>query len=121
MAHSCRHCQKFIIAPPRASNYELNVLKIEVAIIVSAASDGCAFFDWCLSRHPGKKTEEFHNAPFLRGRMHEYGPNSRHLSLYWEAPNGEADGGVHRLYILTQVGELGRLVFNNMNAHCGDR
>jgi len=50
MAHSCIYCQKYIIVQPRYNEdtHWVNVLEVEHQAVIGAASDGCAFFAWCL-------------------------------------------------------------------------
>ena len=120
MAHSCIHCQKFVLAQPTPDEdpaARVDVLAIDVLNVMSAASDGCAFFRWCLLQHP--KTSEsqgFDDVPFLRVSMHPKRPGdyTKFVSLRWEARDG-SEFHIKHLLILTQQGPLTFLIFIILN------
>lgn len=53
MAHSCLSCQKIIIAQPTVyeelSGKWIDVVVLDGPYVFRAVSEGCAFFEWCLS------------------------------------------------------------------------
>jgi hypothetical protein len=126
MAHSCRHCQKLRIAPPTAAEGEnwVSVLTVNVGIVRSAALDGCAFFQWCLSQHPKtvaesaqKRLEEFQDAPLLRvlmGSESSSRPRCKFVTFQWESPAGE-EFRIRSLYILTEEGASDCPIFDSLH------
>jgi hypothetical protein len=119
MGHSCIQCQKYVIVQPRFDEeaHWVDVLQVEHQDVAAAASDGCAFFAWCLSQAPEPSTSLQGQEPRaeLRFRAYMYAGRSsavlagrRFLALLWGTAPGFKEGkGVYikSLFLMVEVGE----------------
>jgi hypothetical protein len=112
MAHSCWHCQQYILVQPRLDEeaYWVDVLEVEHQLVVHGASNGCAFFNWCLLQRPEPPLREDHkNKVVLRGYMWA-GVTSkgfagrRFLSLRWETGPAPVEIHLRDLHIMAELG-----------------
>ncbi|KAE8442219.1 hypothetical protein EG329_003748 [Mollisiaceae sp. DMI_Dod_QoI] len=118
MAHSCTHCQKYIFVQPQdQSDYSWSdVLEVDLQSIIVGASDGCAFFKWCISQRPEvsdpTRLQELQDRLVLRAEMWA-GPRSNFLGqsvmLRWVdqsgTPGDNLESYLKLLYTLAEVGE----------------
>jgi hypothetical protein len=92
MAHSCWHCQQYILVQPRLDEeaYWVDVLEVEHQLVAHGAANGCAFFNWCLLQRPEHSLRQKHqDEVVLRGYMWagvilKGSAGRRYLSLNWE-------------------------------------
>jgi hypothetical protein len=114
MAHSCIHCQKYVFVQPRLDipGDWVKVLEVENRFVVDAASNGCAFFNWCLLQQP----EPSH--PILRQELREKvvlraymlagarlnSSEGRFVSLQWKTES-PPQFNLRRLYIMAEAGK----------------
>ncbi|PQE09646.1 HET domain-containing protein [Rutstroemia sp. NJR-2017a WRK4] len=120
MAHSCTHCQQYVLVRPRTKEdiYWVEVLEVDSQVVVDAASNGCAFFNWCLLQQPEPShpihREELKENLKLRARMwageRHNNSTGQFLWLRWEEhPASEwVEGGqgldIKSLFIMAEVG-----------------
>jgi len=119
MAHSCIQCQKYIIVQPRVDEeaFWVDVLEVDLRSVVVAASDGCAFFNWCLLQHPEAsnaiRLQELKDKEVLRASMwagaRSNSSTGQFLSLRWvtePAMAGERlKSSLRNLYTMAEVGK----------------
>lgn len=115
MAHSCIHCQKYILVQPRLNENILweDVLEVDLRSVIVAASDGCAFFNWSLSRHSEAsnpaRLDELGDKVLLRLSMwagvRDYSASGQYVSLRWvtEPPVAEGDSESSPMYLYTMA------------------
>ncbi len=134
MAHSCTHCQKYIFVQPQdQSDYSWSdVLEVDLQSIIVGASDGCAFFKWCISQRPEvsdpTRLQELQDRLVLRAEMWA-GPRSNFLGqsvmLRWVdqsgTPGDNLESYLKLLYTLAEVGEHCSFMYHYMKTESDPR
>jgi hypothetical protein len=119
MAHSCIHCQKYILVQPRVDKEEFwaAVLEVDLGSVVVAASDGCAFFNWCLLQHPEAlnsiRLQELKDKVVLRASMwagvRSTSSTGQYVTLRWVTEQVMAEdcleSNLRHLYTMAEVGK----------------
>jgi len=119
MAHACTHCQKYILVQPRLNKDEFweCVLEVDLLSVNVAASNGCAFFNWCLSQHPEAsnptRLHELGDKVVLRASMwagaRSNSSTGQFVSLCWVTEPPVAGMSLNHyirgLYLMAEVGE----------------
>jgi hypothetical protein len=111
----------------------VDVLDVDNRVVVDAASNGCAFFNWCLVQQPepshailrGKLRDELKLRAYMWAGQRKNKSRGQYISIRWEtgpASESVAEGQafcIKGLYIMAEVGKYCNILVSVMATEVG--